>query len=149
MEESSTIEPAGRKPARPLVVTLLVILVLSITVLYTLRLYQALLLWGFLATLPGVSPLYLALSGALWMGIGVLVILGLWTGNSLAPRATRIATLFFVIYNWLERWWWLSNRNAGTVFTPFAVGLSLLCLAFVLWALWTPEARAYFGDRYE
>ena len=139
----------GGKPTRPLVVTLLAFLVLTITVLYALRLYQTLSLWDFLLSLPGVSPLYLALSGAFWTVIGILVISGLWTGNSLAPRATRIAALLFVIYNWLERWWWLSNRNGEKVFTPFAVGLTLLCLAFVFWALATVEARAYFGERYE
>lgn len=148
MEEPVTTQPAGQKPARPLVVTLLVILVLSITVLAALRLYQAISLWDFLASLPGVSPLYLVLSGALWTIIGVLVILGLWTGNPLTPRATRGAALLFVFYHWIERWW-LSIKNGEKAFTPFAIGFTLLCLAFVFWAIATPEARAYFGDRYE
>jgi hypothetical protein len=67
------------------------------------------------------------------------------TGHSL-PRTPIIPLLFVTI---LAERWWLSNRNGEKVFTPFAIGLTLLCLAFVFWALATPEARAYFGERYE
>jgi hypothetical protein len=148
MDDQATIQPAGHRAARPMVVTLLAILVLSITVLSLLRLYQAIALWDFLAKLPGVSPLYLVLTGTLWTILSILVILGLWTGQLFAPSATRAFALLFVVYNWLERWWF-SSRNGDQAITPFMVSLTLACLAFVFWTLSTPEARAYFGDRHE
>ncbi|HLE13736.1 MAG TPA: hypothetical protein VI776_03230 [Anaerolineales bacterium] len=148
MEESAPIQPGGRKPARPLVVTLLAILVLSITVLSLIRLVEVIILWEFLAQLPGVSPIYLALTGSAGAFIGILVTLGLWTGRSLAPGATRVIAVLFIVYNYLERWW-LSSRNGEQAITPFWVGLTLACLAFVFWSFSTPEAQAYFGERHE
>jgi hypothetical protein len=131
-----------------LVVTLVAILVLSITVLSLLRLYQAVSLWDFLAALPGVSPLFLSLTGLVWAVIGVLVLMGIWKGKARAPRTTRAAALLFVVYNWLERWWF-SSRNEAVPLTLFSLALSLACLAFIFWSLSTPEARAYFGERHE
>ena len=48
---------------RPFLVTLLAVLVLIISCINLIRLIEAIRMWDFLASLPGVPPLYIALTG--------------------------------------------------------------------------------------
>jgi hypothetical protein len=148
MKEQPETHTTGSRPARPFAVTLLAILVLSITVLALIRFFGALSSWDFLAQLPGVSPLYLAITGLVGAIVGIPLSLGLLTGRPFALRATRAAALLFVVYNWLERWW-LSTRNEEPSLTPFQAGLALACLAVVFWVCSRPETRAYVGEKHE
>ena len=52
-----------RRKKRPFLVTLLAVLVLFISCINLIRLIEAIRTWDFLVSLPGVSPLYIALTG--------------------------------------------------------------------------------------
>ena len=63
---SSNHAIAAGKPHRPASVTLVALGVLTIASLRLIRLVLAVLDWDFIGTLPGISPVYLVLSGLLW-----------------------------------------------------------------------------------
>jgi hypothetical protein len=133
---------------RPFLVTLLALLVLSITIIYLVRLINSITLWNFLAALPGISPLYLALTGLILTLVGALLFFGLWTGNPRAPRATRVLTVAYLSYQWLE---WIISVRVGNEFEnwPFAAGMTLFALIFIFWTLSRSDAKTFFGDMYE
>ena len=133
---------------RPFLVTLLALLVLSITIIYLVRLINSITLWNFLAALPGISPLYLALTGLIVTLVGALLFWGLWTGNPRAPRATRVLTMAYLSYQWLE---WIQSVRVGNEFEnwPFAAGMTLFVIIFIFWTLSRSDAKTFFGDMYE
>jgi hypothetical protein len=133
---------------RPFLVTLLALLVLSITIIYLVRLINSITLWNFLAALPGISPLYLALTGLILTLVGALLFFGLWTGNPRAPRATRVLTVAYLSYQWLE---WIQSVRVGNEFEnwPFAAGMTLSVIIFIFWTLSRSDAKTFFGDMYE
>ena len=133
---------------RPFLVTLLALLVLSITIIYLVRLINSMTLWNFLAALPGISPLYLALTGLILTLVGALLFFGLWTGNPRAPRATRVLTVAYLSYQWLE---WIQSVRGGNEFEnwPFAAGMTLFVIIFIFWTLSRSDAKTFFGDMHE
>jgi hypothetical protein len=133
---------------RPFLVTLLALLVLSITIIYLVRLINSITLWNFLAALPGISPLYLALTGLILTLVGALLFFGLWTGNPRAPRATRVLTVAYLGYQWLE---WIQSVRVGNEFEnwPFAAGMTLFVIIFIFWTLSRSDVKTFFGDMYE
>ena len=133
---------------RPFLVTLLALLVLSITIIYLVRLINSITLWNFLAALPGISPLYLALTGLILTLVGALLFFGLWTGNPRAPRETRVLTVAYLSYQWLE---WIQSVRVGNEFEnwPFAAGMTLFVIIFIFWTLSRSDAKTFFGDMYE
>ena len=137
--------PAG---PRPFLVTLVALVVLTITTIYLIRFVQALSWWDFLASLPGVSPLYLVLTGLLWTLIGLPLTWGLWHGWPKMRSATRLFAVGFAIYVWLERLL-AANTDGETSNWPFAAGMTLIVLGFVLWALSLPAVKVYFGELHE
>lgn len=133
---------------RPLLVTLLALLVLIITILNLVRFINTLTLWNFLASLPGVFPLYLAATGLIGVLIGAPLFWGLWIGDARAPKATRIVTILYLSYRWIERIV-LTRKGNGLDNWPFAAIMTLITLLFVFWTLWRSDVKAYFGDLHE
>ena len=137
-----------QKHKRPFLVTLLALLVLTITLIHLVRLVNSITLWNFLAALPGISPLFLALTGLIVTLAGALLFWGLWTGKPRAPRATRILTVAYLCYQWLE---WIMSVRAGNEFEnwPFAAGMTLFALVFIFWTLSRSDANTFFGEMHE
>jgi hypothetical protein len=133
---------------RPLSVTLLALGVLSIASLNLLRLMDAVRLWEFLSKLLPISPLYQALTGLIAGGAGLILVWGLWKGRGWAPRFTRLVSLAYLMYYWLDRLL-LSNADSRRSNLPFSIGATLVLLALVFWILSRPKAKAFFGDDYE
>jgi len=133
---------------RPFLVTLVALLVLSITIIYLVRLVKSIDLWNFLAALPGISPLYLALTGLIVTLAGALLFWGLWTGNPSAPKATRILTVVYLGYQWFE---WILSVRIGNEFEnwPFAASMTLFVLIFIFWTLSRSDAKTFFGEMHE
>jgi hypothetical protein len=144
-QQSSVVR---QKKPRPLGVTLLTLGVLSIASLNLLRLVDAIRLWGFLGKLLPISPLYLALTGLIAGGAGLILVWGLWKGREWAPPFCRLASLAYIMYYWLDRLL-LSNADSRRSNLPFSVGVTLVLLALVFWILSRPKAKAFFGDDYE
>jgi hypothetical protein len=136
-------EPARRKIHRPAGVTILALLVLSCVAFSLVRLVQAVSQWDYLLSLRSFLPAYLAASAILWGSIGLSVFLGLWFGKWWAPNATRLASIFFLIFYWIENLWVIDP--AGRSLNQFFIfGLQLAWLAFVFGNLARPAAKQYF-----
>lgn len=138
----------GTRAKRPFGVTLLAALVLSIAGLHLIRFIQALKTWDFLAGLPGVSPLYLALSGLVVALVGFPLAWGLWRGMAWAARFTRIAALVYILQSWFDRTF-LAQEAFQRTNWPFALAATFLLLVWVFFILSRPQAKAFFGDIYE
>jgi hypothetical protein len=133
---------------RPFLVTLVALVVLTITTIYLIRFVQTLFWWDFLAGLPGVSPLYLVLTGLLWTLVGLPLTWGLWLGRPKMLKATRLFAPGFAAYLWLERLL-VANADGEMSNWSFAAGLTLVVLGLVLWFLSMPAVKAYFGELHE
>ena len=150
-------EPQSRL-TRPISVTLLAVLVLTIAGLNLGRLVLSILQWSFLKTLPGVSPLYLAASGLVWTLAGLALAWSLLRGLSWAPRLMQALTLSYAAYYWLDHIFLVDhplNLPAETgpasqallpVNWPFAAGLTFLLLAWMAWTLSRPKVKAFFNQ---
>ena len=141
---------------RPRAVTLLALGVLTIASLNLLRWVLALSTWDFLSGWPGVSPLYLLLTGLIWSLVAWPVGVGLWKGKPWAPRWARGLAGVYTIYFWLERLFLYDRPAAAALLQPylpnnwvFLVGLNLIGLVMVYWILVRPKTIEFFGDVHE
>ena len=130
--------------SRPFRVTLLAVGVLTIAGLYLLRLVEAVLQWKFLNSLAGVSPVYLALTGLIWAGVGFPIYWGLWRGYARAARFVPSYLLVFALYYWLDRIW-IANRAVSLTNWPVSAALTVIGLAYTFWALRTRASKHYFS----
>ena len=143
--------PASPRRRRPSRVTLLVLGVLIITVINLVRLVYSLKDWDFLASWPGVSPLYIALTGLIWTLAGAGLLWGLWTGKIWAPRLMQAVALTYALYYWLDVVFLENHGVSGTASTallpvnwPFAVGVTVVALSYTEWALTRRKVKQYF-----
>jgi hypothetical protein len=143
MDSSQSENPTTSRPSRPIRVTLLAVGVLTITSLYLLRLVEAVRQWQFLTGLPGVSPVYLALTGLIWASAGLLLFWGLWRGHARAARFAPVYLLVFALYYWLDRIF-IANRAISLANWPVTAALTIFGLAYMLWALRARASRNYF-----
>jgi hypothetical protein len=130
---------------RPLSVTLVALIVLFITLLHLIRLFRAIYLWDFLADLPGISPLYLILTGLIWSLIGLPLGWWIWRGHPRSLKITRIVALAYTMYYWLDR----ILVAEGSVERPndaFVAGLNVMLLAFIFWTLSRPQIIRFLHD---
>jgi len=146
--------PAGRLTKRPSSVTLLALGVLIITVINVARLVLSIRYWGFLNSLPGVSPFYLAITGLIWSVAGLFLFWGLWRAKIWAPRLMQAVALTYVLYYWLDLLFLKDHPVSGAsgamrVLLPvnwqFSAGVTVVCLAYMVWTLGRSKVKAYFG----
>jgi hypothetical protein len=140
--------------SRPVSVTIMGLGVLIITILNLTRLVLSALYWDFLVNWPGVSPLYIMLTGFVWTLTGSILCWGLWTAKSWAPRLMRAVALAYALYYWLDHVFLMDHPAGGAVgiqraLLPvdwqFAAGVTVICLAYIAWTLGQPKVKAYFG----
>jgi hypothetical protein len=133
---------------RPFLVTLLAFVVLTITAVHLVRFFLALSWWEFLSGLPGVSPLYLAVTGLTWALIGLPLAWGLWQGLPRVPKALRLLAPAYCGYDWLERLL-LAGSSAEMTNWPFAAGLTIVLLVTVYWTFSRRSVKDYFGGLWD
>jgi hypothetical protein len=136
---------------RPWGVTILTLFVLTIACLSLLRFVLSLAQWRFLSSLPGVSPVYLALSGLVWASLGFILFWGLWRKKGWAPRRVGWGALLYALYFWLDRLFAAAWLKTGTppANTLFAAFLTITILAAVFWILSRSKHKAFFGEPHE
>ena len=149
------LQDALQQVKRPFTVTLLALGVLIITVINLARFILSLRYWSFLASQPGPSPLYLALTGVIWTVAGSLLLWGLWKPASRAPRLTEAEALSYALYYWLDL---LFVRDHPVNGAPVAVRavlpinwqysalVTVVCLVYIVWFLSRPKVKAYFSQ---
>jgi hypothetical protein len=154
----SPIEPktenASSPTPRPASVTILVLGVLIIASLNITRLILGIKYWDFLVTWPGISPLYITLTGLLWALTGLLLLWGLYKAKNWAPRLMQAEALTYASYYWLDHIFLVDHPASGVVGAQhallpvnwrFAAGMTVVCLAFTAWTLSRAKVKAYFG----
>lgn len=143
------------RPARPLSVTLLAFLVLSIAGSNLTRTVLAAQQWKFIQSWPGVSPLYILLSGLVWTLAGLTALWGLWRGLHWGARLTQALALTYALYYWLDNILRVDHpfslaSGSLRLLLPlnwkFAVGVTVILLTATAWILNRRAARAFFGD---
>lgn len=156
--ETSLSEERQASPARPGSVTWLIIGVLTITVLGFLRGYLAIRGWEFLASWPGVSPLYLVVSGLLVGFLGGAVVWALVTKKHWALRFTEAVVLTFALAYWLDQIFVADHpyddpAGVARAFLPvnwlFAAGVTIFIMIYIGLVVRSTRVKAYFGDENE
>lgn len=129
--------------------------VLIITVINLTRFILGLRYWSFLASQPGISPLYLAISGFVWAAAGCLLVWGLWRPRSWAPRLMEALALAYASYYWLDLLFLKDHPVASApgairAVLPtnwqFSAGVTVLSLVYITWTLGRSKVKAYFGQ---
>ena len=109
-------------------------MVLILTVWQALRLFETVRQWAFLQTISPEPPLgYLAISALIWVLIGAALTWGLAYNKPWARRAAPLAALLYALWYWFDRLV-IANPAAIASRWPFALGLTLVLLAFAVWA---------------
>ena len=150
----SQLENPTQRASRPGSVTILALGVLIITIINLTRLVLSILNWDFLVSWPGVSPLYMSLTGLIWTLVGLLLLWGLWKARKWAPGLMQAVVLTYALYYWLD-YVFLRDHPASAaagaqrVLLPvnwqFAAGATVICLAYTAWTLNRSKVKAYFG----
>lgn len=147
--------PSPVRVKRPGGVTILALGVLIITILNLTRLVLSIRHWDFLASWPGVSPLYMVLTGLIWSLAGVPLLWGLWTAKKWAPRLMQAVVLTYALYYWLDQVFLKDHPVSGAAGSErallpvnwlFAAAVTLVCLAYTAWTLDRPKVKAYFSQ---
>lgn len=155
------IEPIERqtkvtspRTSRPGSVTILALGVLIITVINLSRLVLSIRYWDFLASWPGISPPYMALTGFIWTLAGSFLLWGLWRAKTWAPRLMRAMALTYALYFWLDQVFLVDHPVSGVegvrrallpVNWQFAAGATVVCLVYIAWSLGRRKVKVYFG----
>lgn len=127
--------------------TILALGVLTVTLFFWVRFYQAIRIEAFIASLsPSVSPAYLMLTGLIFGLAGIPAALGLWIGRAWAPRAVYGLASALAAYYWLDfAFFVVSDAARGS--WPLAAGATVLAVGWVFWVLGRPAARTFFKIR--
>ena len=153
-EPIDQLPPAPTQPIkRPGSVTILALGVLIITVINLSRLVLSIKYWDFLASWPGISPLYMASTGFIWVMAGMFLLWGLWKGKIWAPRLMLAVALSYALYYWLDHVFLVEHPVSGVVGASrallpinwqFAAGVTVICLAYTAWTMGRAKVKAYF-----
>lgn len=127
-----------KKLDRPNRVKLLVLLLLWIAVWNGIRLANAVVFWKTLKSY-GTSPLYIAVSGGVWLAAGLIVSMGLWRGKAWSWAAALGGAAGYTSWYWFDRLV-LQEPRANW---PFAIIVTVLLLIFVSLSLLTYPTRIY------
>ena len=133
---------------RPASVTFLAVLVLTIGGLNLIRVAQTLLQWSFLEELLPISPAYFALTGLIWGLLGLVLIWGLWRGETWVPKLLRVSSLIYVIYIWVDRLL-VRHPSSRSVNELFSALLTVSVLVIIFLILSRRNVKVYFGEAYE
>ncbi len=117
---------------RPLGVTLLLWLVLSLSAWGAVRLIAALRFWNMLNEFEArLNPLYLSITGAGWMIAGALLLWGLFRGTRWTYWAIPASVALWIVQYWTERIFFQSPRANINFALLFTVLLFILTLTSV------------------
>jgi hypothetical protein len=89
-----------------------------------------------------IPPAYLALTGAVWGGLGLVVARGLFVGRRWARGATAALALAFVVWYWADRTLLVQTDYADRTW-PSAAVASIVLLAGVGYLLTRSGTRRY------
>jgi hypothetical protein len=116
-------------------VTLLLFMVLMLSAWGATRFLASLRWWNVLFEIEAsLNPIYLALTGAVWVAVGCFLLYNIWTGRSWARMAAFTAFLIWLIEYWVERVFFETTRTN----LPFTITCSLVAFVIVWLAAGLP-----------
>jgi hypothetical protein len=128
---------------RPFSVTILIVVVLIFTSLNILRLIKAIVDHGLLTTLPlDVPVIYLAITGALWSAIGLILAFGLFARYRWSLLMGQLAAVIYTAYYWLDQLLF-ADQFAVENDWQFSLGLNLILASLAFWILRRPITKAF------
>ena len=143
---SVTISPLSSYPEtdsvimtkKPFRVTLLPWLVLLLTSWNALRVWTAFSWRNVLNEFHG-APIYIGISGLIWTGVGIWLLLSLWLKKPFARTLLIVSAISYSVWIWIERLFLQTARENW----PFALVINLVLLSFVLFSsnYWKREAH--------
>lgn len=127
---------------RPIAVTSLALLVLTLSAWNGLRLGAAIASWQVLIEY-GAKPLYIAISGSTWALAGIPLFAGLWRGKAWARKMAYITAAGYASWVWFDRLV-LQTPHANW---PFALAVTVALLSFAIITLSLRGSKFFFTKR--
>jgi len=127
------------KIERPIGLTILEILFLLFAAWNGLRLGESIFFWKTLAEY-GAYPLYIALTGAIWLIAAMFLFWVFWRGKTWGRAAAFAGTLGYSVWYWLDRLV-LQKPHANL---SFVVVANIAFFLFVLIILFSRKTRRFF-----
>jgi len=124
---------------RPIRVSFLVIIILTIALRNGLRLCEAVFFWMVLTKYHS-SPIYLAITGAVWLIIGSILAFEILRRKSWAWAGTIAGISCYAAWYWVDRLEIEIPHANG----PFALALTVLFLGISMMILFSKNTRGYF-----
>ncbi len=141
-QASSLNNPGSTR--RPFGVTILILAVLIFSSSNTLRMITAIRTRNFLKDAPLVVPIaYLVISGAIWMGVGFVLLYGLWTRRTWSPIMAMTLVVLYSCYYWVDKLI-IADPSSIAGRWLFSLGFNLVILSITFWTLTRPRTRAFF-----
>ena len=129
---------------RPLGVTILLWLVLSLSAWGGLRLVTAIRWWDtLLEFVPAPGPLYIAISGGIGLLSGMLLLWGIWQANAWIRYALLGTGVIFIAWYWGDR---LIFRSSNANW-PFALLASIILLIVLTACILMPSTKTFLSQR--
>jgi hypothetical protein len=130
---------------RPVRVACLAIIIVFAAVWNGLRLGETIFFWKTMAKY-GAHPLYIAISGTLWLLIGLVVFLGVWLGKTWGWAVALGGSVGYSTWYWFDR---LAMQKPHANW-PFVLIANLAFLLIILMILMSHKTRRFFKrDVYE
>lgn len=130
---------------RPVVVTILFLLVLIISGFYGIRFIFSITKWKFLKGVLFIDPTYLAISGIFWGSIFLVLTVGIYTRKKWVPIWIKVAGTAYFVFFWIDRLLIRTNRVEfdRLIFYLFS---SIILLLLVFLILNKHSVKIYFGE---
>jgi hypothetical protein len=125
--------------SRSIGVSILVIFVLLLAAWNGLRLGETIFFWKTLEGY-GARPLYIALTGAVWLIAGFLLARGLWLGKAWGWAAAIGGTIGYTTWYWFDRLI-MQEPHANW---PFVLIVNIVFLLIIFMILFSPTTRHFF-----
>jgi hypothetical protein len=131
-----TLIPRIKHPVR---VYLLAIIFLWLAAWNGLRLGETIYFWKTLETY-GAHPLYIAISGAIWLMTGLLLAGGIWRGKTWGWVAMLVGIVGYTAWYWFDR---LVIQEPPANW-PFVLIVNIVILLVLFTILFLPKTRRFF-----
>ena len=126
---------------RPFSVTLLLWLVLSLSAWGAVRLLAALRWWNVLNEFEAsLGPLYLSLTGTVWLIVGLVLLWGLFSAKMWTRLAILAAITLWVMEYWIERIFFESPRANF----PFVLIVCILLFILTFISAFNRKTKDFF-----
>jgi hypothetical protein len=124
---------------RPFGVTFLAIMVVFAAICNGLRISETIFFWKTLAEY-GVHPLYIAISGGVWLLADLFLLWSLWQGKTWSQFAVFSSAAGYAAWYWFDRLV-LQKPHANW---PFALVATVVSLLIILHILFLRSTRLFF-----